>query len=63
MSEYDFEIKNTKGKEIQVSDALNRRAHEVHISAISMYETDLKDKFIAAANSDPNYLKIKEKLQ
>jgi hypothetical protein len=63
MSEYDFEIKNTKGKEIQVSDALNRRAHEVRIAAISMYETTLKDKIVATTNSDPNYLKIKETLQ
>jgi hypothetical protein len=62
LSEYDFEIKHIKGKENQVVDTLSRRAHEVHIAAISMYGTDLKDKIVAAANSNQNYLKIKETL-
>jgi hypothetical protein len=63
LSEYDFEIKHIKGKENQVVDALNMRAHEVHIAAISMYMTYLKDKVIVVANSNQNYLKIKETLQ
>jgi hypothetical protein len=63
LSEYDFEIKHIKGKENQVVDALNKRAHEMHIAAISMYMTDLKDKIIEATNSDQQYLKIKETLQ
>jgi hypothetical protein len=63
VSEYDFEIKHIKGKENQLVDALSRRALEVHIAAISMYRTDLKDKFVAAKNSYQNYLKIKETLQ
>jgi hypothetical protein len=63
LSEYDFEIKHIKGKENQVVDALSRRAHEVHIAAISMYKTDLKDQIIATTNSDQHYLKIKEILQ
>jgi hypothetical protein len=46
LSEYDFEIKHIKGKENQVVDALRRRAHEVHVLAISVYKTDLKDKFL-----------------
>jgi hypothetical protein len=37
LSEYDFEIKHIKGKENQVVDALNRRAHEMHIATINMY--------------------------
>jgi hypothetical protein len=52
LSEYAFEIKHIKGKENQVDDALSRRAHEVHVVAISMYMTDLKDKIIAAINSN-----------
>jgi hypothetical protein len=63
MSEYEFEIKHIKGKENQVVDALSKRAHEVHIAAIIMYTTDLKDKIIVAANSDHHYVKIKETLQ
>jgi hypothetical protein len=46
LSEYDFEIKHIKGKENQVVDALSRRAHEMHIVAISMYKTDLKIKLL-----------------
>jgi hypothetical protein len=45
-----------------VVDALNRRAHEMHISAISMYNIDLKEKKLEATNSDQQFLKIKETL-
>jgi hypothetical protein len=62
LSEYEFEIKHIKEKENQVADALSRRAHEVNISAISMYMTDLKKKIVATTNSDQIYLKIKETL-
>jgi hypothetical protein len=44
-----------------VFDALNKRAREMHIVAIIMYMTNLKDKIIEAANSDQYYLKIKKK--
>ena len=63
LSEYDFEIKHIKGMENQVADALSRRANEVHISSISMYMTDLKDKTVATTNLDQNHLKIKDTLQ
>jgi hypothetical protein len=62
LSESDFEIKNIKGKENQVADAVNRRAYEVHLSAINMFNIYLKDVIIEAANSDQQYLKIKETL-
>jgi hypothetical protein len=63
LSEYDFEIKNINCKENQVADALNERAHEMRIATINMYMTNLKDKIITIANSDQQYLKIKETLQ
>jgi hypothetical protein len=63
LSEYDFEIKNITRKENQVDDVLSRRAHEVHIVAISMYMTDMKDKIIEATNLDQHYIQIKETLQ
>ena len=63
MSKYDFDIKQIKGKENQVVDALSRRAHEVHIATIRMYSAYLKEKIVAKENSDQNYLKIKETLQ
>jgi CRISPR/Cas system-associated protein Cas7 (RAMP superfamily) len=46
-----------------VVDALIRRDHEVHVAAISMYMTDIKDQIIAVENSDQHYVKIKEILQ
>jgi hypothetical protein len=52
LSEHEFEIKNIKGKENQVVDALSRRTHEVHIATISMYKTNIKEKIIAKENSD-----------
>lgn len=37
LSEYVFDIKHIKGKENKVVDALNKRAHEMHATAISMF--------------------------
>jgi hypothetical protein len=44
LSEYDFDIKHIKGKENKVVDALNKKVHEMHAIAISMYQSDLKPK-------------------
>jgi hypothetical protein len=46
-----------------VVDALNKRAHEMHIATINMYIINLKDKIIATTISYHQYLKIKETLQ
>ena len=46
LSEYGFEIKHIKGNKNQVVHPLNRRAHEMHIVAIIMYMTDIKDKLL-----------------
>jgi hypothetical protein len=51
-SEYDFDINHIKGKENKVVDALNRRAHEMHATTISMYKTYLKDNILEAAKSN-----------
>jgi hypothetical protein len=63
MSEYDFEIKHIKGKGNQVVDALNKGAHEMHSTSNSMYRIDMKDEIVTVANSDQQYIKIKETLQ
>jgi hypothetical protein len=63
LSEYDFEIKHIKGKENQVVDALSVRAHEIHIVSIIIFKINMKDKIVVAANSNQQYLKIKETLQ
>jgi hypothetical protein len=63
LSEYDFEINRIKGKDNQVVDALNKRAHEMHAKTIITYRSDLKEKYLEATNSYQHYLKIKETLQ
>jgi hypothetical protein len=63
LSEYDFDIKNIKGKENKVVDALNRRVHELHTITINMYQSDLKDKILEAAKLDFHYKELVAKLQ
>jgi hypothetical protein len=63
LSEYDFDIKHTKGKDNKVVDALNRRVHEFHAKTISMYQLDLKDIIIEAAKLDLQYKELVEKLK
>jgi hypothetical protein len=63
LSEYDFDINHIKEKENKVVDALSRRVHEMHATAISMYQSDLKDKIIEAAKSDLQYKELVAKLQ
>jgi hypothetical protein len=63
LCEYDFDIKNIKGKENKVADALRRRVHELHATTISMYQSDLKDIIVEAAKSDLQYMELVTKLQ
>jgi hypothetical protein len=62
LCEYDFDIKHIKGKENKVVDALNRRVHERHATTISMYQTDIKGKFLEAANVDLQYMELVAKI-
>jgi hypothetical protein len=63
LSEYDFDIKHIKGKENKVADALSKRVHELHATTISMYQTDIKRKFMEAANTYLQYRELVAKLQ
>jgi hypothetical protein len=63
LCEYDFDIKYITGKENKVVDALNRRVHELHATAISMYQTDIKGRILEAANADLQYMELVTKLQ
>jgi hypothetical protein len=62
LSEYEFDIKNIKGKENKVVDALNRRVHELHDTTISMYQSDLKHKVLEAAKLDLQYKELLAKV-
>jgi hypothetical protein len=61
--EYDFDIKHIKGKENKVVDALIRKAHKLHATAISMYKTEIKDRILEVANADLQYRGLVAKLQ
>jgi hypothetical protein len=62
LSEYDFDINHIKGKEKKLVDSLNRRLHELHVTSISMYQSDLKNRITEAAKSDLQYKELVEKL-
>jgi hypothetical protein len=63
LCEYDFDIRHIKGKDNKVADALSRKVHELHATAISMYRTELKDRILEAANADLQYKRLVAKLQ
>jgi hypothetical protein len=63
LCEYEFDIKYIKGKENKVANALSRKVHKLHATAISMYKTEVKDKILEAANADLQYKNLVAKLQ
>ena len=63
LCEYDFYIKHIKGKENKVDDALSRRVHKFHATTISMYQTDIKSRFLEVASIDLHYMEVVAKLQ
>ena len=61
MSEYDFEIRNIKGKENIVADALSRQQHELQDVLISGYESAFKNMLKTLSSSDYDYNNPMEK--
>ena len=61
MSEYDFEIRNIKGKENIVVDALSQQQHKMHLVLISDYESEFKTLLKEASNNDEQYKNWVEK--
>jgi hypothetical protein len=63
LREFDFEIKNIKGKENRVVDALSRSMKVVHLATISASESDIKERVKSAQetyaffNTVTSYLK------
>ena len=53
LSEFDFEIKHIKGKENRVVDALSRSMKKIHLTAMSTYEMDVKERFRNAQETNP----------
>jgi hypothetical protein len=46
-----------------VANALSTKVHELHPAAISMYQTEMKDRILEAANVDLQYKNLVAKLQ
>ena len=63
MCDIDFEIKNIKGKENKVADALNRKVHEMHMASLSIFQSELRQHIINHTTEDEMYVQIKDKLQ
>jgi hypothetical protein len=63
LNEYDFEIKNIRGKYSKVVDALNKRVHEMHVTTISMYQPYLSNRILEFSKLDMRYEDIKDTLQ
>ena len=42
LCEFDFEIKHIKGKENKVADALSRKVQEMHVTSLSICQSELR---------------------
>ena len=42
LCEFDFKIKNIKGKEKKVVDALNRKVQEMYVESVSVSQSELR---------------------
>ena len=42
LCEFDFEIKNIKGKEKKLADALSWKVEEMHVAYLSIFQSDLR---------------------
>ena len=62
LSEFDFEVKNIKGKENRVVDVLIRRTHEVYEITMSQPESDILRKIKATNIHDVEYEHLLNKL-
>jgi hypothetical protein len=56
LSEYDFDIRHIKGKQNKFVDALSRRMHLMHVTAVSMHQSDLKSIILDDLVTDQHYL-------
>jgi hypothetical protein len=63
LNEYEFDIKNIKGKKNKVVDALNKRVHERHSIAISMYRFYWKENNFRGFKIKSNLCGKNEKFQ
>jgi hypothetical protein len=63
LREYDFNIRDIRGKENKVVDALTMRMHGMHDTKISMYQTYFCDRVLEVSKPDLRYMDISVNLQ
>ena len=63
LSEYHFELKNIKGKEKKIVDALSRRAHIICEVTLGQIDLNLHNRIRTANRVDPFYVEILKKVQ
>jgi len=63
LSEFNFDIRNIKGKENLVVNALSQKVQLNHIATMSSYGIELQDRILQAGQRDEKYLEIMHMLQ
>ena len=63
ISEFDFKIRYTKGKENRVADALSRKVQVNHLATMNSYGIDLQDRILQVGQQDARYMEIVHRLQ
>ena len=63
LSEYHFELKNIKGKENKVPNALSWQTHMIYEVTLSQTDAYFHEKIRTANKVDPFYVEILNKVQ
>jgi len=63
INEFDFEIKDIKGKENKIADALSRSVHTMHLAVTSVGEFDIQQRIKTLLQEDDFFNQVKERLQ
>jgi hypothetical protein len=63
LSEFDFEIKHIKGKENIVDEALNRSMKLIHLAAVRVCESYIKERVKGAQEEDEFFKTMKSYLE
>jgi hypothetical protein len=58
LSKFDFEVRQIKGKENKIADALSHRIHGLFEININRVESDLEQRIRTVGINDGNYTKI-----
>jgi hypothetical protein len=63
INEFDFEIKNIKGKEKKVATALSQRVQKIHLAVASVGESNIQQTIKTLFPEDEFFNQVKERLQ